>query len=335
MVRPLGLAALGLGAIAVASRRAAVSKDQFYEWSGEHVTVPDAAGRPVSLPQVFHRTELIISVHQADFARVRAAVPTDALHPVRLPGGRALVVVSAARYLEGTAEDTDPRELPYGEIMLSTLVTREPAPPLVPILRTLLPAGGTAASGGFLLHMAVTGRRSRDAARALGYPAFVADLAFEEDLVERRVRLSEGGRDILRLSVATRGRITADRRPTIVYGARGNELLETIAPVSGYAQQSFGRRAGHLELGDHPVADSLRDLEVSSDPLVTRSYLNLRIVVPPPRVIGEARPYTGYEGSDREVGAYSILYPGAPAIDLGAGPSTRPAARRTSRQPSA
>ncbi len=48
-------------------------------------------------------------------------------------------------------------------------------------------------------------------------------------------------------------------------------------------------------------------------------YLNLRLVVSAPRVIGEARPYVGYEGSDRDLGVSSIRYPVGAVIDLNAG----------------
>jgi hypothetical protein len=67
----------------------------------------------------------------------------------------------------------------------------------------------------------------------------------------------------------------------VIYTVRGEELLETVSPCSGYLQQGVGSRSGSLELGDHPVADMLRALEPSQIPVVTRSYLNLRLMIPP------------------------------------------------------
>ena len=317
-VRAIGLAGLGIGAIAIASRRAVDRRDRFYEWSGEHLRIDDGTAE-FSLPMVYHRSEQIVSLHPAAMAPVRAILPTDDLHPVRLPDGRALVAVSAGRYLEGTADGTDPDALRYGEVMVGVLVTRRPAPPLVPLLRSMLAADTTAAPGVFILHNAVTSRASRDTARAYGYPAFVADFASEEDLTERRVHLAEDGRDILALRVAATGRISRDRSPMITYGIHGDEVVEAIAPCSALVQQHFGRRGGRLELGDHPVADMIRDLDPSPEPMVTRSYLNLRILIPPTRVVGRARTYTGYAGSDRELGTYTMRYPGGAAIDMHAG----------------
>jgi hypothetical protein len=44
----------------------------------------------------------------------------------------------------------------------------------------------------------------------------------------------------------------------------------------------------------------LRALEPSPIPVVTRRYLNLRLVSPAPRVVGATRPYTGYAGGEQE-----------------------------------
>ena len=108
----------------------------------------------------------------------------------------------------------------------------------------MLPGTGRLPMGGFLLHLATTERAGRDLGRALGCPAFLADFAFEDDVHKRRVRVSEGGREILRQTVATRGRVTADRRPAVIYTVRGEELLETVSPCSGHLQQRMGSGSG-------------------------------------------------------------------------------------------
>lgn len=313
----IGVAA-GVGA-AAATRRITDRPDRFYSWDGERQALSQAGGARFSLPITYHRSEQVVSIHAVAFDAVRDILPTEALHPVRLPDGHALLAVTAARYLEGTADGMDPRELPYGETMIMVFVTTTPVPPLVPIVRAMLPGSGRPPMGGFLLHLATTERAGRDLGRALGYPAFVGDFAFEDDVHERRVCVSEGGHEILRQTVATRGRVTPDRRPAVFYAVRGEELLETISPCSGYLQQRLGSGSGLLELGAHPVADMLRALEPSGTPVVTRSYLNMRLLIPVPRVVGTARPYKGYAGGEQEHGAYTIRYPDGSLIDLGHG----------------
>ena len=311
----IGVAA-GLGAIVVGRRRTGDGRDPFYEWNGERAPLRDHGPVRFSLPLTGHRTEQVISVHAVAFEPVRALLPTDELHPVRLPDGRAILALSAARYLESTADGMDPYELPYGESMITVFVTPRPSRRLLPLIRGMLPGRGVPTYGGFMIHNAVSDRTSRDMSRALGYPAFTADFAFEDDPAERRARVSDDGRDLFRLRVATRGRYSVDRRPIVMYNARGEELVETICPCSGIVQQALGHGAGRLELGDHPVADQLRALEVSPWPVMTRSYVNLRILIPPQRVVGSARPFRGHEGSDRDFGQYTIRYPDGSVIDL-------------------
>jgi hypothetical protein len=317
----IGVAA-AVGAAATA-RRITDRSDRFYRWAGGRQALVQVGGSRFSLPVTYHRSEQVVSVHSVSLEAVRALLPTADLHPVRLTDGRALLAVTAARYLEGTADGMDPRELPYGETMIMVFVTATPFPPLVPIVRAMVPGSRRPPMGGFLLHLATTERAGRDLGRALGYPAFVADFAFEDDVHERRVRVTEGGHEILRQTVATRGRVTADRRPTVIYSVRGEELLETVSPCSGYLQQGMGSGAGSIELGDHPVAVMLRALEPSLTPVVTRSYLNLRLMIPAPRVVGSARPYAGYQGGEQEHGAYTIRYPDGFVIDLGSGAAPR------------
>jgi hypothetical protein len=114
------------------------------------------------------------------------------------------------------------------------------------------------------------------------------------------------------------------------YSVLADQLLQIVSACSGVAHQRLGRGAGGLELGEHPVAESIRALDPSADALVARSYLNLRLRIPRPSVVGTVRPYAGYAGTDREWGAYTIRYPDGSVIDLhaaghGSG-STPPAA---------
>ena len=76
-----------------------------------------------------------------------------------------------------------------------------------------------------------------------------------------------------------------------------------------------GRTAGALQLGEHPVADQLRALGVSPEPLIVVSYLDARWILPAGNPIGAARDYTGYPGGDRMRGRFTVEYPGTGPID--------------------
>jgi len=63
------------------------------------------------------------------------------------------------------------------------------------------------------------------------------------------------------------------------------------------------------------VADQLRALGVSPEPLIVVSYLDARWILPAGNPIGAARDYTGYPGGDRMRGRFTVEYPGTGPID--------------------
>src|SRR5512147_1374522 len=85
----IGVAA-AVGA-AAATRRLTDRGDSFYTWDGERRPLAQVGAARFSLPIAYHRSEQVVSVHAVALEAVRAILPTDALHPVRLPDGHALL----------------------------------------------------------------------------------------------------------------------------------------------------------------------------------------------------------------------------------------------------
>jgi hypothetical protein len=188
----------------------------------------------------------------------------------------------------------------------------------------MLPGIPEALAGGlFWLQIPVTTRQARDAGLVVGEPKFLADIDFEDDLIERRVRVTEGGHEILTLSVRPEGRVRIDRQPTRAYSVHHGLLLEGVARRYTYEQRRMGPMGAHLTLGEHPVGELLARLGIAADPYVSGSWLAGRVVVAPPRVIGPSADYEGFRGADRELGRYTIRHPGSDAIDLYADPLER------------
>ena len=221
-------------------------------------------------------------------------------------------MVQAFRYHEVTWTGPDGSQgqmLPYGEISVAAAATVGPAPPVLPLLQPRL--------AGFVLQLPVTSREARDGGRDVyGFPKFLADMDFTEAPDSRQVRLSEGGRDILSLTVSTGGPVLPDRRPLVAYSVEDSHLWETVVPVLGHVQARLGGRTGHLEFGDHEVARGLRALDISASPLAVFNYLDHRSILPgPSRSVGSARPYPTFPGRDDELARYTVRYPGTPALD--------------------
>lgn len=111
------------------------------------------------------------------------------------------------------------------------------------------------------------------------------------------------------------GRVRSSRTPLVVYSVRDWELLRTSMPGVSLEQIGLGRRGGRVELGDHPVADAVRALDLSSGPFATTNILTCRFLIPAGHVIGSARPYIGYAGVERDFGRYTVSHAGTPPID--------------------
>lgn len=253
----------------------------------------------VELPIRYYRTDCFMAVFSADLDAVRAMMPSERLHPIRVSGGRAAVAVIAYNYLETGVGA-------YGEIGIAALATLDrPAPMLMPaLLESRYPGFGA-----YVAHLPVTTRVARQAGRLVwGYPKFVADMAFDLTPVQQRVEMREGGRDLLQLSVARRGRVITDNKPTVTFTELDGDLVRTEIPMRAIYQAGLGSSMGHLELGDHPVADDLRNIQLSASPLATKSYLAHAAILPVGEVIGEAEPRSGFEGTTAETGLHTVRY---------------------------
>jgi hypothetical protein len=284
--------------------------DGFNEWRGARPEV--RIGENIHrLPVSYHDTDGFTAVHPASYQAVRAELPSDAIEPLRWVDGRALVAITAWRFKATTwsASDGPVSTLtPYGEISVAAVVTRGPAPRVLPFIRGEQRA--------FILHLPVTTSEACDGGRQIwGLPKFVADMDFVEEPSSRRVELSEAGSTILILTVRPGGPVLPDRRSFVVYSALNGELLETVMPVRCFVQTRMGSRAGELALGAHPVAARLRQLEISPQPALAFNYLRHRSILPAGTPIGAAKTYQGYTGTERQLGRFTVTYPGTEPLD--------------------
>jgi hypothetical protein len=266
---------------------------------GTEVTV---GTETVEMPILYFRDDAFGLFFTADAAKVRAALPTDRLHPVQLPGGRALVVILAFNYIETTIG-------PYGELAVAVPSVHGKRPP-VGAVPALLEAGYPG-FGMVVLHLPVTGTMARDGGRQLwGYTKFVADMEFTITPEFQQCRLGEEGAHILTLRVARGGMVRRDSKPLVTYSVLDGRLIRTTIPHRAVFRTALRAKGSFLELGDHVMARSVRELGLSKKPLLTRYYVERGAILPAGEVVEEGvRPLEGYYGTDRE-GEHTVDYVG-------------------------
>ena len=107
------------------------------------------------------------------------------------------------------------------------------------------------------------------------------------------------------------------RRALVTYSVKNHDLIRTTVSQSGLARSAIGAGGSSLVIGDsHPVADSLRALDLDAKPLMTRCFAERYAILPEGKIIEQGvRPLDGYRGADTALGARDTTYlPPAPAI---------------------
>jgi len=155
----------------------------------------------------------------------------------------------------------------------------------------------------------VTGTLPRDAGRGQwGYPKFVADMHFTIAPEYLECRMTEEEAHVLTLRVARQGLLLRDASPLVTYTVRDGALVKTLIPNRGIRREGSFPRGCKLELGDHPVGDTLRQLELSRRPLMSRYYPERSAILPAGDEVEQGvASVVDYGGTDRE-GTYAVRF---------------------------
>jgi hypothetical protein len=276
---------------------------RFFDDARDTTTVTHGSAT-FELPIRYYRDDCFMLFFSADADAVRATLPSDELHPVTLLGGRAVVAILGFNYLDTSIGS-------YGEVAVAAPVVHGRRP--VPLLPALLESD-YAGFGGLVLHLPVTHKIARDAGRGQwGYTKFVADMAFENTPEHHRCRLSEKGEHILTLTVAKGGLFAREKRPITTYSVKDGDLIRTVVPQRGTARWWPRCRKSGVELGHHPVAQSIRDLDLSPEPLLKRYFVERSAILPAGVVVERGvRPLDGYRGAHDEA-EHTVAYLGGTA----------------------
>ncbi len=255
------------------------------------------------LPILYHRDDAFALYFTANYEKVKAVMPSDKLYPVVLPGNRAVMGIGAFNYID-TSIGT------YGEVAVALpAVFEKKITPFNGFLPALM-EGGYPGFGVVIMHLPVTRVEARDAGRGeWGYTKFIADMHFSMSPEYLDCRMLEGDKHILDIRVKRKGLYLRDKKPLITFSVKDGDLIKTVIPQKASKRVSLMTGGSHLRLGNHSVAESIRNLGISSRPFMSVYYPERAAILPSGSIIEKGvRPMEGYLGKDREA-VHSVVYP--------------------------
>lgn len=230
--------------------------------AGRHALVD---GIPFVLPVDMTDTPALFAAFTIDADRAAELLPGDELHPIRLPGGRGLLIFTVIDY-----QSTDIGK--YVEYSIGIACTRgsRPCNPLLALLR--------GRAGQFVVELPVSSEVSVKGGKGIwGMPKYQAYLEFDDD--GKRVR----SRYYLDGEVAVEVEIKRPRFNGIPVAAGASNYCQFRGMLMKSDVHFRGRvginlpftRSGRCAFGDQERVAGLKGLDVASKPLFTAFLANM------------------------------------------------------------
>ena len=222
-----------------------------------------ADGIPFTIPVDSIDCPVLLAGFTVDAKAAAELLPGEELHLVRLPGGRALLMVTVIDY-----RTTDIGS--YVEFSIALACTRGDKPrPLVP---TVLFQRWSQV-GQYVVDLPVSSIVSVKGGKGIwGMPKHQANLDFRVDDREMSSQYDLDGKLCMRITVerSAKPKVRLKHFPAVNYCQFRGLLMKSTIYFSGEVEIGFGPTAkAQLLLGDHSRMDPLRKLDISSKPLVS------------------------------------------------------------------
>lgn len=241
----------------------------------------DIEGHRLEYPTSFRDGSSMMALFLASSARTQRLVTADSPFTVaQVTPGRTVIGLNCVHYT-----DTDCGR--YEEVALSVFVDPMDGPlgrfRRLSTLRRI--ARGEVASFTWLLGVNTT--LARDCGiRMWGFPKQLAELHHSDDAGRARMAWRDGGSTVLELAVPTAGsRRSGPMAPPVYSMLHGRPHVGHLH--QRYTGVGYHRRGVQFILGDHPIADQLRELELSHRPLIAVSNAHLEFEMSAPEPLGE------------------------------------------------
>lgn len=228
--------------------------------------------RQYQFPTFYGNVTCSVALFLCDYARAKALMPNPSMVPVRMPGGRAVVLFSCYEYRNVLNIG------PYNEIAMTipVMVGAGFHPLLLPLIMNF------ANRGFYVFSMPVTSLENQIRGRKFwGLPKVVEQIDFEQVEGEHKtIARDEMGSVYFELTVPTMGKRKHFDESGFIYSVLDGQLLKSETNFQGDFNvtsnfSTLWKKSGPaakplLKLGDSPGAEVLRQLQIEPLPFQTR-----------------------------------------------------------------
>lgn len=210
--------------------------------------------RTIHVPVFYYDVMTMSAQFMAPLESIRALLPSRRMHPLRITPWHGVVNISTFAY-----RDCDLG--PYDEVSIGIPFSLDRRSPLFTgILRK-----GPDEPKVYVHHLPVTTEIARDAGvEFAAFPKFLASITFEEEGDWLCCRLDQGNRQIFTLACRTGEAFPVPRYRMHPFTIRGDRMLRLEFVLSERQQAASSNPADvRLDLGDHPIAQELRELGIT------------------------------------------------------------------------
>jgi Acetoacetate decarboxylase (ADC) len=230
----------------------------------------EIAGRTVTMPVMVRDASAGTAVFDVDAAAARALLPGEAFEVVETSPGRCQLAVATVDYRDNDLGD-------YHEVgLMLFVVPRDPAGDGAD--------GGDGEAGTFITHLPVDQEFTCEAGRLIwGFPKTVEEISLDVAGDRATTSLRMDGELVLRLTLPRGGDAEMPPLEMVSY-----TYIDGVPHATAFSQGGTGAQVlpggdgAELELGTHPVAETLRALGLPATPVLTTWTERMRGRFDPP-----------------------------------------------------
>jgi hypothetical protein len=240
----------------------------------------DIEGHRLGYPTSFRDGSSMMALFLASATRTQRLVTADSPFTVaQVAPGRTVVGLNCVHYT-----DTDCGR--YDEVALSVFVEPMDGPPGRFSRLAALQGIARAEVASYTWLLGVSTSLARDCGiRMWGFPKQLAELHFSADAGRARMAWRDEGSTVLELAVPTSGsRHSGPMAPPVYSMMDGRPQVGRLH--QRYTGVGYHRREVQFVLGDHPIANQLRELKLSRRPLIAVSNAHLEFEMSAPEPLG-------------------------------------------------